>query len=89
MTIPIQMQRELEMVKGDELEFVIENGRITNVHVLKPVRVDLLPSEVLESIKRRKASGGAQRKLSAQELKRLVEGEEAEVAARARAVVRG
>jgi bifunctional DNA-binding transcriptional regulator/antitoxin component of YhaV-PrlF toxin-antitoxin module len=78
MTIPVPMQHELGMVQGDELEFVIDNGRIRSVHVLKPVRVELLPDQVLESLKRRKASGSAGRVISHQEVKELSDGKELE-----------
>lgn len=74
MTIPVPMQRELDMAQGDELEFIIENGRVSDVHVLKPVRVDLLPDDVLKTLKHRKAAGSAQRRLSPHELKELTEG---------------
>ena len=82
MTIPLSMQQELGMVQGDELEFVIEQGEITGAHVLKPVRVDLLPNEVLEMLKLRKVSGGSQRKLTADELRQGVEEKEAEASSR-------
>jgi antitoxin component of MazEF toxin-antitoxin module len=77
MTIPAAMQEDLGMVQGDELEFVIEGGGIVGAHVLKPVRVDLLPDEVLEMLKQRKASPGSQRKLTAEELRNGVEEKEA------------
>lgn len=63
MTIPVPMQLELGMAQGDELEFVIDSGRVQSVHVLKPVRVDLLPDEVLQSLQQRKASQAAERKV--------------------------
>jgi len=75
MTIPVQMQQELGMAKGDELELVVENSRVMQVHVLRPVRVDLLPDDVLESLKSRAAaSAHAERKLSGQTVKALAEG---------------
>ena len=78
MTIPAQMQQELGMAKGDELEFVLDNGRITQVHVLRPVRVDLLPDDVLASLKRRAKTPSAGRKLSSEKVKELAEGGELE-----------
>ena len=73
MTIPLPMQRELGMVQGDELEFVIERGRISSVHVLAPVRVDLLPDAILESLKQRKRDRGAEGALSEADVKKLSE----------------
>jgi len=74
MTIPVPMQRELDMAAGDELEFVIQGGRIIGAHVLKSVRVDLLPDSVLETLVQRRASGGAVRTLSPQEVQARSEG---------------
>jgi bifunctional DNA-binding transcriptional regulator/antitoxin component of YhaV-PrlF toxin-antitoxin module len=76
MTIPVPMQQELEMAQGDELEFVIDSGRVQSVHVLKPVRVDLLPDEVLESLKQRKAGQGAERTVPYQEVQEHSKGKE-------------
>ncbi len=80
MTIPVSMQRELQMAQGDELEFVIASGRISSVHVLKPVRIDLLPDAVLASLKQRKQDRSAERSVSHQELTALSEGKEPEAA---------
>jgi hypothetical protein len=83
------MQRELEMDQGDELEFVIEGARIMSVHVLKAVRVDLLPDEVLELLKQRKQHPSAVKKLSPQEVTELAEGKEVEVRTTTGAAVGG
>jgi len=74
MTIPVPMQRELGMAQGDELEFVIDNGRVSEAYVLKAVPVELLPDDVLESLKKRKASQPPVQELSGEELKRRAEG---------------
>jgi bifunctional DNA-binding transcriptional regulator/antitoxin component of YhaV-PrlF toxin-antitoxin module len=89
MTIPVPMQRELEMDQGDELEFVINGARIMDAHVLKAVRVDLLPDEVLESLKQRKQHPSAEKGLSPQELTELSEGKEVEVRTPTRAAAGG
>jgi bifunctional DNA-binding transcriptional regulator/antitoxin component of YhaV-PrlF toxin-antitoxin module len=73
MTIPVPMQRELGLNQGDELEFVIHNGKVGEVSVLKAVPVDLLPRDVLESLKKRKASQPPEQKLSSAEVKRRAE----------------
>jgi len=72
MTIPVQMQRDLRLAKGDELEFVVENGSIVKGNVLKPVPVNLLPNDVLEALLKRRDAGG-QLVLSSEETRRLAE----------------
>ena len=79
MTIPVLMQQELEMVQGDELEFVVDSGRVSSVYVLKPVRVELLPDKILESLKQRTASGSSGRVVSHRELTELSKGKELEI----------
>jgi hypothetical protein len=74
MTIPVVMQQELNMVQGDELEFVLDQGKVASVHVLKAVRVELLSDDVLQSLKQRKAKEGPQRQVSQQDVKELSEG---------------
>jgi bifunctional DNA-binding transcriptional regulator/antitoxin component of YhaV-PrlF toxin-antitoxin module len=69
MTIPVPMQRELGMVQGDELEFAIDNGKVIEAYVLKAVPVELLPDDVLESLKKRKASQPPTQKLSGEQVK--------------------
>jgi bifunctional DNA-binding transcriptional regulator/antitoxin component of YhaV-PrlF toxin-antitoxin module len=82
MTIPVPMQLELGMVQGDELEFVIDNGKVSDVCVLKAVPVELLPDDVLESLKKRKASQPPEQKLSAEEVRHRAEGKREKARAR-------
>ena len=70
MTIPPQMQRELNLVKGDELEFSVEGNRIVRVDVLKPVPADLLGNDILAALQKRREDS-KEREVSATELGQL------------------
>jgi hypothetical protein len=75
MTAPAAMRADLRMKQGDELELVVEDGRIVGAQVLTPVPAELFTPELLKELEtraKRFGAGGATHESTAEGLRARV-----------------